>query len=93
MTSTENTPVSRLIETLQFIPRRPLELPTMRGIVRQITDGPVVIESSDGDNLLFEPSGADGFRPLDLVAWADGPEIFNWSQNKHDDGRWVAGDS
>jgi hypothetical protein len=64
----------------------------MKGIVRQVIDGRAVIESRDGDILHFEPDGGDGFRPLDLVAWMDGPEVFNWTQNTRIIGRWVSGE-
>ena len=58
----------------------------MKGIVRLIVAGRVVMESRDGDILQFEPIDGDGYRPLDLVLWADGPEILNWTQNKRVNG-------
>ena len=61
----------------------------MLGVVQQIVDGRVAIESVGGDILYFEPHDGDAFLPLDLLHWAEGP-IFNWSQNKHVDGRWVS---
>jgi hypothetical protein len=61
----------------------------MKGIVREVSGGRVVIETDSGDVLHFEPDDGGIFQPLDLVHWANGTEVYNWTQNRRVRGRWV----